>query len=143
MLRPLSLGGRSVVLPRWDSEIAIDLIEQERATIAPGTTVFLRGLVERYERSNSPGHHLEIFSSSGAPNPPNLARRADAQGIYAFRSYGMTECLRTIAHPRFGTALRLTPRALRKIDEGWGGKSRIVCRKDVRRCSPETRSTRF
>ncbi|WP_374406223.1 class I adenylate-forming enzyme family protein [Pelagerythrobacter sp.] len=107
VLLPLSLGGRSVVLPRWDPEIAIDLIEQERATIAAGATVFLRDLVERYERGSSPGHHLKIFSSSGAPTPPNLIRRADAQGIYAFRSYGMTECLGTIAHPRFGTPLEM------------------------------------
>lgn len=104
-LLPVWLGCRSVILPHWNPEEAVRQIEEERVSLTAGATLFLRDIVERYEAGQSPTHRLRMFSSSGSATPPDLIRRADALGIYAFRSYGMTETFGTIAHPRFGAPL--------------------------------------
>ena len=104
-LLPVRLGGRSVILPHWDAAEAVRIIEEEKVTLTAGATLFLREIVERYERGESPTHRLRMFSSSGSATPPELVRRADDLGIYTFRSYGMTETFGTVAHPRFGAPL--------------------------------------
>ncbi|HJQ46492.1 MAG TPA: class I adenylate-forming enzyme family protein [Amycolatopsis sp.] len=91
VLLPLSLGARFVLLPAWNADAAIDLIEQERATFMSSAPVFLADLVDRYEGGAGAGHRLSIYMAGGAAASPDLIRRADALGIRASRIYGMTE----------------------------------------------------
>lgn len=90
-LVPLSLGARTVVMPAWNAERAVALIEEERATYMAGATIFLHDLVELYEKGHSPHHRLRAFTSGGAATPPALIERAERLGIKASRVYGMTE----------------------------------------------------
>jgi len=91
-LVPMTVGCRVVILPRWDPEAAITLIDREHATFSTGANVFLKDLVEQYERRDSSAlHKLHYFVSGGAATPPELVERAHALGMGAMRAYGMTE----------------------------------------------------
>ncbi|HJQ46480.1 MAG TPA: AMP-binding protein [Amycolatopsis sp.] len=90
-LLPLTVGCRVVVMPRWDVEVAVRLIDRHQATLSCGATVFLQDLVDRYAIEPPAVHRLSHFVSGGAPTPPDLVRRADAVGMRASRAFGMTE----------------------------------------------------
>ncbi|TML11614.1 MAG: cyclohexanecarboxylate-CoA ligase [Actinobacteria bacterium] len=79
------------LLPAWDPDDAVRLADVEHGTFSCGATVFLQAYVERYERAAAPSHHLQAFMCGGAAIPPSLIVRADAVGIRAFRSWGLTE----------------------------------------------------
>lgn len=92
-LIPASIGGKAVLLTSWDPDVAVELVERERATFTNGAPVFLSDIVDRYEAEGEPrGHRLRIFIAGGAGVSPQLIERADTVGICAFRNYGMTEC---------------------------------------------------
>jgi acyl-CoA synthetase len=109
---PLGSGGKSVLLPRWDAERAASLIDQQRATFSCGATVFLQELVDIYENSDAYDHRLGRFICGGATVPPNLIRRAEEVGIFAFRSWGMTEA------PMIGMATATDSIELRSQSDG-------------------------
>jgi acyl-CoA synthetase (AMP-forming)/AMP-acid ligase II len=88
---PPVCGARSVLLPAWDPDVAVRLADAEGGTFSCGATVFLQAYVERYERADAPNHRLSAFMCGGAAIPPSLIERADAVGIRAFRSWGLTE----------------------------------------------------
>jgi len=91
-LVPLTVGCRVTILPRWDVNAAAEAIHRESATFSTGANVFLRDLVDHYERRSSQGlHKLTYFVSGGAATPPALVERAAALGMGAMRAYGMTE----------------------------------------------------
>jgi acyl-CoA synthetase (AMP-forming)/AMP-acid ligase II len=91
-LVPLTCGARSVILPRWDVKAAVKLIDEHQATWSLGAAVFLRDLVEEYEGRPDEGLHvLGHYVSGGAPTSPDLIKRAGALGMWAARTYGMTE----------------------------------------------------
>ena len=90
-LLPLTVGCRVVILPRWDVDVAVPLIERHKATLSCGATVFLQDLVDRYATEPPEVHRLSHFVSGGAPTPPDLVRRAEAVGMRASRAFGMTE----------------------------------------------------
>jgi len=91
VLLPMSLGARTVMLPAWDPDAAVSLIERERATFMSSAPVFLSDLVDRYEAGAGEAHRLTIYMAGGASTAPNLIERAEAVGIKASRIYGMTE----------------------------------------------------
>ncbi|HVK27913.1 MAG TPA: AMP-binding protein, partial [Nocardioides sp.] len=88
---PAYLGARSVVMPAWQPDLAVEVIERERATIAMGATVFLNDLAQRYEAGAGKKHRLTLYACAGATIPPSAIIRAEAAGIVAMRCYGMTE----------------------------------------------------
>jgi acyl-CoA synthetase len=91
-LLPGAYGAKAVLLTRWDAATAAAQATQERATFSCGPTVFLQGFVEGYEADpDEHPHRLSCFMCGGAAVPPSLIERADAAGIRAFRSWGMTE----------------------------------------------------
>lgn len=89
---PAFLGGRSVVMPAWRPDEAVELIARERVSLMMGATVFIADLVERYERSR-PGeqHRLDTYAAAGATLAPEVVDRAAAVGVDVVRAYGMTE----------------------------------------------------
>lgn len=109
---PLMTGGRAVLLPTWDAEAAASAIDREGATFSCGATVFLQELVELYERDDSYSHRLSRFICGGATIPPSLIVRADDLGIFAFRSWGMTEA------PMVGMARHSDPVDIRSETDG-------------------------
>jgi acyl-CoA synthetase (AMP-forming)/AMP-acid ligase II len=88
---PAFLGARSVIMPGWRPDEAVEVIEQEGASLAMGATVFLADLVQRYEAGAAPKHRLDLYACAGATLPPSLVLRAEAVGVRAMRCYGMTE----------------------------------------------------
>jgi acyl-CoA synthetase len=88
---PAFLGARSVIMPGWRPDEAVEVIEQEGASLAMGATVFLADLVQRYEAGAAPEHRLDLYACAGATLPPSLVLRAEAAGVRAMRCYGMTE----------------------------------------------------
>lgn len=90
-LLPAAAGARTVLLPKWDPDAAVDTIERHRGTFCVSAPLFLSDVVERYEHGHSADHRLGLWCCGAAPPPPGLIERADAVGIKAFRAYGMTE----------------------------------------------------
>jgi acyl-CoA synthetase len=88
---PAFLGARSVIMPGWRPDEAVQIIEREGASLAMGATVFLSDLVQRYEAGAGRGHRLDLYACAGATMPPHLVLRAEAVGVRAMRCYGMTE----------------------------------------------------
>jgi acyl-CoA synthetase (AMP-forming)/AMP-acid ligase II len=88
---PAFLGARSVIMPGWRPDEAVEIVEQEGASLAMGATVFLADLVQRYEAGAGPKHRLSLYACAGATLPPSLVLRAEAVGVRAMRCYGMTE----------------------------------------------------
>jgi acyl-CoA synthetase (AMP-forming)/AMP-acid ligase II len=88
---PAFLGARSVIMSGWRPDEAVELIEQEQASLAMGATVFLSDLVQRYEAGAAAKHRLSLYACAGATLPPSLVLRAEAAGVRAMRCYGMTE----------------------------------------------------
>jgi acyl-CoA synthetase len=91
LVLPAFLGARSVILPAWRPDEAVDILEQERVTLMMGATVFLQDLVDRYRSGHAPTHRLTNYVCAGATIPPRLIRDAQAAGVNATRCYGMTE----------------------------------------------------
>jgi acyl-CoA synthetase (AMP-forming)/AMP-acid ligase II len=90
-IAPASCGAIAVLMSSWDPDAAVSIADREHATFSCGPTVFLQGYVERYEEDTRNLHRLSVFMCGGSAVPPSLIERADAVGIRAFRSWGMTE----------------------------------------------------
>ncbi|SHG01703.1 AMP-binding protein [Streptoalloteichus hindustanus] len=89
---PLHVGGTVVVLPRFDLERFLALIQEHRATrvsVAPPIVLALakHPAVDRYDLSS-----VRIVLSSAAPLDPALASAAAGRvGCRVIQGYGMTE----------------------------------------------------
>jgi acyl-CoA synthetase (AMP-forming)/AMP-acid ligase II len=91
LLRPLTVGGTTVVMDRWSARAAAQLIEEHGLTASAGTPFFLRTLLDEAERSGRDISSLARFLVGAATVPPALVERADAAGIVTWRTYGSTE----------------------------------------------------
>jgi acyl-CoA synthetase (AMP-forming)/AMP-acid ligase II len=90
-LVPSVAGARTVILPRWDPDLAPAQIERHRGTVCISAPVFLHDVLTRYEAGASPDHRLTTWCVGAAAAPPGLIERAERAGVRAFRAYGMTE----------------------------------------------------
>lgn len=89
---PLTCGAGAVIMPRWNVGEAVTLIDRHHISWSLGAAVFLKDLIEEYERRPDDGLHvLTFYVSGGANTAPELIERADAIGMWAARTYGMTE----------------------------------------------------
>jgi acyl-CoA synthetase (AMP-forming)/AMP-acid ligase II len=91
LLRPLTVGGVTVVMDRWSARAAAALIEEHRLTTSAGTPFFLATLLDEGERSGRDLSSLGRFLCGAAAVPPALVARAEAAGIVTWRTYGSTE----------------------------------------------------
>jgi acyl-CoA synthetase (AMP-forming)/AMP-acid ligase II len=90
LIVPCLAGARCLLLDRWDPELCVDMIERERGTYMAGSTPFLQGILDVYERRGvAPA--LRQFCCGGAAVSPTLIERAERLGIAAHRSWGLTE----------------------------------------------------
>ena len=118
VILPMSLGARTIILPSWNADEAVALIEQEKATFMSSAPVFLRDLVERYEGGAGSSHRLSIYMAGGAATPPSLIMRAEHVGISASRIYGMTETAGVCAMARPDDPIDLRSRTDGKVVYG-------------------------
>jgi non-ribosomal peptide synthetase component E (peptide arylation enzyme) len=137
LLRPLCVGGLTVVLDRWSARAAVEAIEEHRITSSAGTPFFLATLLDEAERTGADISALERFLCGAAAVPPALLQRAEAAGIISWRTYGSTEhpavCgggpddpedkrHHTDGKPMVGNEIRLVDEAGRDVAPGEDGQ---------------------
>ncbi|MDB5741215.1 MAG: long-chain fatty acid--CoA ligase [Alphaproteobacteria bacterium] len=90
LLPNMAGGGKLVLMPKFDVQEALALIERERVTITGGVPVVPLSLM-----AQSDGHDLsslELITFGGAPSPASLAARVrDTLGAMPGQGWGMTE----------------------------------------------------
>ncbi len=101
LLTPMMVGGHAVLLDRWDAPYAAELMEKHRATFTMGATPFLSDIVNMPNVDRFDLSALKTFVSAGAPIPPALVQRADANFSFkVLAGWGMSEnCCPCICHP--------------------------------------------
>jgi cyclohexanecarboxylate-CoA ligase len=88
---PVVLGSTVVFQAIWDTEVALDLLEEHRATFVVGATPFLHGLTY-HDSLPSRDLALRVFACGGADVPPQLIVDAsELLNCCATRVYGSTE----------------------------------------------------
>ena len=97
LMLPMTVGARSVVMPAWRPDEAVELIEREKVTYMGAPPLILQDIVERYEANPPAGHRIGRFYGGGGVMPPSLVERSEKVGILASRNYGMTETTGTVA----------------------------------------------
>ncbi len=68
-------GGKLVLMRKWDPELAMQLIEREKVTLAGGVPTIAWQLIEHPNRHKYDLSSLENVSYGGAPSAPELVRR--------------------------------------------------------------------
>lgn len=91
LLRPLCVGGTTVVMDRWSARHAAELIERFRLTSSAGTPFFLQTLLDEADRTGRDISSLKTMLCGAAAVPPVLLARAESRGIVSWRTYGSTE----------------------------------------------------
>src|SRR6201999_960420 len=86
LLRPLTIGGTTVIMDRWSARAAAELIENHQLTVSAGTPFFLTTLLDEAERSGRDISSLQLFLVGAAAVPPALVERAEAAGIISWRT---------------------------------------------------------
>jgi acyl-CoA synthetase (AMP-forming)/AMP-acid ligase II len=93
VLMLLRAGGASVVMPRFDADVALDMLAEHRCTMVGGVPAIFRALLAAHERR--PG--LDVSSlrraavGSASVSPDLLAAFEDAFGVELLEGYGLTE----------------------------------------------------
>jgi len=90
LLPSMAMGGKLVLMRRFDADEAADLIAREKVTVTGGVpTVALSLLKQAQSRDLS---SLELITFGGAPSPPSLPGRIfDELGAWPGQGWGMTE----------------------------------------------------
>jgi acyl-CoA synthetase (AMP-forming)/AMP-acid ligase II len=85
-------GGRHVVLPKFEAEAALDLIESSRTTITNLIPTMLNLMVKHPTAAGRDWSALRAILSGGAPIAPSLVQALlDLFGCEYVQTYGMTE----------------------------------------------------
>jgi acyl-CoA synthetase (AMP-forming)/AMP-acid ligase II len=85
-------GGRHVMLPRFEAEPALDLIERERVTLTNLIPTMLNLMVRHPRARDREFKSLRMILSGGAPIAPEVVRAIiDTFGCEYVQTYGMTE----------------------------------------------------
>jgi long-chain acyl-CoA synthetase len=88
-----AIGGKLVLMHKWDAELAMQLIERERITGAGGVPTIAYQLLEHPSLGKYDLSSLEQISYGGAPAAAELARRVKEKfpGAAPATGWGMTE----------------------------------------------------
>ncbi|MEU1277382.1 class I adenylate-forming enzyme family protein [Streptomyces sp. NPDC005805] len=90
----MGVGGTLVLMPKWDADAAVRLIDTHRATHFSGVPTTALDLLDAAGRAGSALASLTHLGTGGAPPPPGLlARLTAAHGdrIEPRNGYGLTE----------------------------------------------------
>lgn len=105
------VGGRHVVLAKFEAERALDLIESSRTTITNLIPTMLNLMVKHPSADGRDWSALRLILSGGAPIAPALVRTiVDVFGCEYVQTYGMTETSPYLTLSLLKEHLRLLPR---------------------------------
>jgi cyclohexanecarboxylate-CoA ligase len=91
VILPAALGAPSVLLDRWQPEVAAEIIERRACRFTVSATPFLRGLADAYAARGGRSA-LRTFVCGGADIPPDLVVTAERTlGCAVLRTYGSSE----------------------------------------------------
>ncbi len=90
---PFALGMKVIFMERWSAAEGLRLIEDHHVSWSIGATPFLVELVAEIEKQQKSLPSLRMYSSGGAPVPPEVVRRASVvlPNCRTFRAYGSSE----------------------------------------------------
>ncbi len=96
----LFIGGKLVLMHKWDPELAMQLIERERLSNAGGVPTIAWQLIEHPARTKYDLSSLENVSYGGAPSAPELVRKIKETFPHSLpgNGWGMTETSATFTH---------------------------------------------
>lgn len=94
----MHLGLKLVLQDKWDSKVAVDLIDRHQCTYTLAATTFLKELSDELRVQERTLPSLRLFGCGGAPVPSELVDAANAVGIRVQRLYGSTEVLAVTWH---------------------------------------------
>ncbi|RDI20464.1 fatty-acyl-CoA synthase [Rhodococcus sp. AG1013] len=84
-------GGTSVITPKWDVDVALDLIERHRITWMFGVTTMFADLAHSPRWEDADLSSIRSVMSGGAPIPVRLIDTYRAKGVTFCQGYGLTE----------------------------------------------------
>ena len=88
---PALLGCRTILMAKWSSDAAVDLVETHGATVMNGAPLMLRSMTESYEGRASTSS-LRVFACGGADVSEELVLNARrVLGAFVTRAYGCSE----------------------------------------------------
>ena len=93
-------GGKLVLMRKWDTELAMQLIERERINGAGGVPAIAWQLIEHPNRDKYDLSSLETVAYGGAPSAPELVRKIKEVFPKSIpgNGWGMTETSATCTH---------------------------------------------
>jgi cyclohexanecarboxylate-CoA ligase len=116
LLNGITLPGtvpfRSILMPRWDPERALDIIESQGVTFMVGPPTFFRGLMDAPGFTPTRVTSLRLISSGGAGVSAAFVEEAEARlGARVKRTYGSTEAPTVVTEgvPIAAAELELAP----------------------------------
>lgn len=122
-LAPLVLGGSIVMLPRWDPQVAMSLIESEGITSMAGTTIFFEQMAALPSFAATDLSSLEVVFIGGNPVTRELIEAWFGKDVGLRQAYGLTESLSMVSFPTVELSIR-KPESV-----GFGG---ILTRVEIR-----------
>jgi acyl-CoA synthetase (AMP-forming)/AMP-acid ligase II len=93
MLPSMTVGGKLVLMHRFEPEAALTLIEREKVTVAGGVPAIMLAMLEHPRLTDFDLSSLKLATYGGAPPPPDLPARIAAAfpNAAAGHGWGMTE----------------------------------------------------
>ena len=93
MLQSFAIGRKLVLMPKWDAEEAMRLIEKEKITYFVGVPLMSIEMATHPERKNYDLTSCMSFAAGGAPRPVEHVKRIKQEMDWAFPllGYGLTE----------------------------------------------------
>ncbi len=89
---PLYLaGGRLVLVPRFDPDEAIDVIERESCTVVIGVPTMFHDMAKSPKFENAGFSSVRFFKSGGGMTPESVVRKYLEKGKPFYQGYGLTE----------------------------------------------------
>jgi fatty-acyl-CoA synthase len=130
-------GGRVLVLPGFEAEAIVVLLEAERLDTFFGVPAVYQALLDHPRFRDAPLARVRHWACGGAPLPDALAQRCRAVGLRVCNGMGMTETgptaflaaplhawekIGSIGKPQLLCSVRLVDEALRDVPEGEVGE---------------------
>lgn len=106
LLAALTAGGRAVMMDEFDVDLALELIESERVTVAALTEPLVRRLFQHPLATRARLGSLRLVFSAGATLEPVVERAEREFGVRITNVYGSSECLALAAFWRDDSDVR-------------------------------------
>ncbi|MFM9827295.1 MAG: class I adenylate-forming enzyme family protein [Sphingomonas sp.] len=93
LLQSFAIGRKLVLMPKWDAEEAMRLIEREKATYFVGVPLMSFEILTHPKRADYDLSTVTDFAAGGAPRPVDHVRRLNEEmgGAAPLIGYGLTE----------------------------------------------------